>query len=148
MSTPKITPKAAYTYKQARKVARVLKPILKLNLWNIMTEEEQEKAKTSNAEIYRVAFCVYNEIPLMNILRYFPDKTKVVKSKAFATYNLTTMRPTMNSQHKVEFEQPTIDKITKILDLPKIMKSSWISKIRHFDNDDSDSEDSDIEVVQ
>lgn len=106
-----------YTYKQTRTLCEILQNKLIIPFWICLTKEQQEEEKETPTDIayYRLGFCKYNNTPLINVMRYFPDRSKYFKSKAYATINLLTMRPTNNSQHKPNFTEEEIANIREIL---------------------------------
>lgn len=106
-----------YTYKQTRALCDILQDKLIIPFWICLSKEQQEDEKENPTDIayYRLGFCKYNNTPLINVMRYFPDRSKYFKSKSYATINLSTMRPTNNSQHKPNFTDEEIKTIREIL---------------------------------
>ena len=108
-----------FTYLQMKKVSELFEQKLNKKFWINLSKEQQENEKTTptNIEYYRLAYTVYNDFPLFNIVRYHPDKSRVPKGKAFATINLKTCKCTMNSQNKFVLTDSEITIIKDTLNL-------------------------------
>ena len=100
-----IAKKYQFTYLQMKKVSELFEQKLGLKFWMNLSKEEQEteKATPTDREYYRLAYTVYNNFPLLNIVRYHPDRTRVPKGKAYSTINLKSCKCTVNAQNKMEF---------------------------------------------
>ena len=116
---PKSPKKSQFTYKQSKRLSEILEQTLGVKFWINLTKEDQENEKEENTstEFYRLGFCTYNNIGLVNIMRFWPDKTKAVKGKSFATLNLQTMRHTNNSQHPIHLSYEHKAEIVTLLNI-------------------------------
>ena len=107
--------KYQFTYWQVKKVSELLEKKIGKKFWINLTKDEQEteKANPSDNEYYRISYCQYNGFPLINIIRYFPNPANRVKGKSYATINLKTMKTTMNSLNKIEFDDDELKVLQK-----------------------------------
>lgn len=115
-SSPRITP-IKYSYKQTKSFCEILQTKLNIKFWICLSDEQraEEKENPTDAAFYRLGYCVYNGLKLVNIVRYYPDRTKYVKAKSYATINLALMKTTNNSQNKIDFTDEEATNIKRIL---------------------------------
>lgn len=115
-SSPKIE-NIKYSYKQTKQFCDILEKKLNIKFWICLTKEQQEEEREdpTDTEYYRLGYCVYNGIKLVNIMRYFQDRSKQVKLKSYATINLAHMRATNMSTHKPVFSPEETENIRRIL---------------------------------
>ena len=111
--------KFQFTYIQMKKVSELFEQKLGLKFWMNLSKEEQEteKATPTERDYYRLAYTVYNNFPLLNVVRYHPDRTRVPKGKAYSTINLKSCKCTMNAQNKIEFNEAEIKLIKETLNI-------------------------------
>lgn len=124
-SSPKLFPQeeppqaqsVTYTWKQTKAMCDILEKKLKIKFWICLSEEdrENEKESPSSTVYYRLGFCKYGNAHLVNILRFWQDKSKYVKSKSYATINLAIMQTTKNSSNKFSFTEKEAKKIRSVL---------------------------------
>jgi len=114
-----------FKYAQMRRTSSLLASKLGIKFWILLSKEEQEveKEHPTDAEYYRLSYCLYNNFPLLNIVRFFQDKANKVKCKSLATINLKTLRCTQSSATKFIFTSEEEDQICSILGI-QISKSS------------------------
>lgn len=106
------------TYLQTKQICKMLQPKLDVLFWPTLSKQEKDAEKDAPTDIkyYRISYCEYKDFPLLNVHRFFPDRSKH-PGKAYATINLRTMRSTANSEHLVEFEDNEADELRTIFDL-------------------------------
>ena len=111
--------KYQFTYLQMKKVSELFEQKINKKFWINLSKEQQEteKAQPTDTEYYRLAYTMYNNFPLFNVVRYHPDKSRVPKGKSYTTINLKNCKCTMNSQNKFEFTPEEIKLIKDTLNL-------------------------------
>lgn len=111
--------KYQFTYQQMKKVSELFEQKTGLKFWINLSKEQQEaeKATPTDNEYYRLAYTVYNDFPLFNVVRYHAIKDRIPKGKAYSTINLKSFRCTMNSQNKFVFTESEIETIKDALNL-------------------------------
>lgn len=117
--TPSSPRKFQFSYIQMKKVSELFEQKLNKVFWMNLSkaDQEAEKETPTNNEYYRLAYTKYNDCPLLNVLRYHPDKSRIPKGKAYSTINLKTCKSTANAQNKIQFNDDEINTIKTTLNL-------------------------------
>jgi hypothetical protein len=71
---------------------------------------------TDLTKYHQVAYSIYKDTPLLNFLPYSSQDKKVLKgSKSVYSFNLKTLRPTLNSKLKYDLPEKTKERLKKII---------------------------------
>lgn len=101
-------------------LAKYLQGRLNIQFWILASEQERADAKAglNNTKYYRASLCGYAGIKLLNIIRYFPDKTKKTgPNKAYLTINMDRYQTTNNSSVRVIFGEEDKIILRKIMNI-------------------------------